>query len=264
MAAGGAAGAAARTLRRWRPRPSSTEAISAVSESRAPADDGWAWSFPRWSSEFRDARGTWGARKRNTQCRNLGSLCAQDLSRRRRWRPYARPHERSTGDGDRDRVRHLGRRAPARQPDGGEHPPGQRLRDRHPQGPPRPVGLRGGVAAARRPRVRHVPRRRRPQPAHRRGPRPGQRHPHQRRPAVRRPRPPGVLHARVHQPDGHRRVGQGGGADRARRHPVRHDAAARATSCSTRTTPTTRAPPTAPTRTTWSAGPRRSATSCAT
>ena len=38
----------------------------------------------------------------------------------------------------------------------------------------------------------------------------------------------------------------------------------RATCCSTRTTPTTRAPPTAPTRTTWSAGPPRSATSCAT
>ena len=59
-------------------------------------------------------------------------------------------------------------------------------------------------------------------------------------------------------------LGQGGGADRAGRLPVRVGAAARATCCSTRTTPTTRAPPTAPTRTTWCAGRRPSATSCAT
>ncbi len=63
--------------------------------------------------------------------------------------------------------------------------------------------------------------RRRPEPAHRRGPRPGQHHPDQRRPALRRPRPPGVLHPRVHQPAGHRDLGQGGGAGRAGRVPVR-------------------------------------------
>jgi hypothetical protein len=40
----------------------------------------------------------------------------------------------------------------------------------------------------------------RPEPAHRRGPRPGQRHPHQRRPALRRPRAPGVLHPEVTNP----------------------------------------------------------------
>ena len=120
----------------------------------------------------------------------------------------------------------------------------------HAAGPSRALGLRGGVAAARRPRLRHVPPGGRPQPAHRRGPRAGQRDPHQRRPALRRPRPPGVLHARVHQPARHRAVGQGGGAGRARRVPVRRAAPARATSCSTRTTPTTRAPPTAATRTT--------------
>ena len=63
-----------------------------------------------------------------------------------------------------------------------------------------PVGLRRGDAAARRARLRPDPRRGRPQPAHRRGPRSGQRHPHQRRPALRRPRPPGVLQPRGHQP----------------------------------------------------------------
>ena len=65
-----------------------------------------------------------------------------------------------------------------------------------PAGPAGALGLRGGVAAARRPRLRHVARGGRPEPAHRRGPRPGQRDPHQRRPAVRRPRAPRVLHAR--------------------------------------------------------------------
>ena len=58
------------------------------------------------------------------------------------------------------------------------------------------LGLRGGVPAARRARLRPRPRGRRRQPAHRRGPGPGERHPDQRRPAVRRPRPPGVLLAR--------------------------------------------------------------------
>ena len=83
--------------------------------------------------------------------------------------------------------------------------------------PPRPVGLRGGVPAARRPRVRPVARGRRPVPADRRGPRPRQRHPHQRRAALRRPRPPGVLDARVHQPARHGALGQGGGACHGRR-----------------------------------------------
>ena len=105
-------------------------------------------------------------------------------------------HERAPGDGHRGRVRHLGARPAAGQPDGGLVAGRQRLRLRHRAGPPGPVGLRGGVAAARRPRLRHVAPGRRPQPAHRRGPRAGQRHPHQRRPALRRPRPPGVLHAR--------------------------------------------------------------------
>ena len=87
------------------------------------------------------------------------------------------------------------------------------------QGAPGPVGLRGGVAAARRAWLRHVASGGRPQPAHRRGPRPGQRDPHQRRPALRRPRAPGVLHARGDLAAGHRAVGQGGGADHARRLP---------------------------------------------
>ena len=58
---------------------------------------------------------------------------------------------------------------------------------------------------------------RRPHPAHRRGPRPGQRHPHQRRPALRRPRAPGVLHARGDQPARRRALGQGRRAGHARR-----------------------------------------------
>ena len=73
-----------------------------------------------------------------------------------------------------------------------------------------PLGLRGGEPPPRRPRIRPRPRGRRPQPAHRRGPRPRQRHPHQRRAALRRPRPPGVLHAGVHDPARRGRLGQGG------------------------------------------------------
>ena len=95
----------------------------------------------------------------------------------------------------------------------------QRLRAAPRQGAPGPLGLRGGVAAARRPRLRPVPAGRRPEPAHRRGPRPGQRDPHQRRPALRRPRPPGVLHARGHHPARRRALGQGGRAGDARRRP---------------------------------------------
>ncbi len=127
--------------------------------------------------------------------------------------------DRTPGDGHRDRVRHLGARPARRQPDGRLLAGGQRLRERHHQGAPGPLGLRGGVAAARRPRLRPEPAARRPQPAHRRGPRPGQRDPHQRRPAVRRPRPPGVLHARGDHAARHRAVGQGGGAGHARRRP---------------------------------------------
>ena len=183
---------------------------------------------------------------------------------RRRTPPYAGRDERSPRDGHRDRVRHLGAGPSPRQPDGGEHPPGQRLRQRHAEGPPGPLGLRGGVAAARRPRLRHVPRGGRPQPADRRGPRAGQRHPHQRRPALRRPRPPRVLHARVHQPARHRAPGTRPGSRSGSTPAGSPPAPARATCCSTRTTPTTRAPPTAPTRTTSSAGRRRSATSSVT
>ena len=160
-------------------------------------------------------------------------------------------HERTADHGHRGRVRHLGAGPARRQPDGRVLPGGQRLRDVDHQGAPGPVGLRGGVAAARRAWLRHVAPGGRPQPAHRRGPRPRQRHPHQRRPAVRRPRAPRVLHARGHLAAGHRAVGQGGGAGHARRLPGgRAGARGRRRSCSTRTTPTTRARRTAPTRTT--------------
>ena len=143
------------------------------------------------------------------------------VSRSLRSRLPGTPDERAPRDGHRDRVRHLGAGPARRQPDGGLLAGRQRLRQRDAQGPARPLGLRGGVAAARRPRLRHVPRGRRPDPAHRRGPRPRQRHPHQRRPALRRPRAPGVLHARVHQPARHRALGQGRRAGHARRLPVR-------------------------------------------
>ena len=160
-------------------------------------------------------------------------------------------HERPAGDGHRDRVRHLGAGAAPGQPDGGLVAGGQRLRLGDRAGAPGPLGLRGGVAAARRARLRHVAPGRRPEPAHRRGHGPGQRDPHQRRPAVRRPRPPRVLHARGHHAARHRALGQGGRAGDARRRAARRASCPTARrSCSTRTTPTTRARRTAPTRTT--------------
>ena len=79
------------------------------------------------------------------------------------------------------------------------------------------VGLRGGEPPAGRPRVRPGARGRRPDPADRRGPRAGQRHPHQRGAALRRPRPPGVLRAGVHQPARRRDLGQGRRARHGRR-----------------------------------------------
>ena len=119
---------------------------------------------------------------------------------------------------------------------------------------PGPLGLRGRGAAARRPRLRAQPGVRRPEPADRRAgrPGPGQRDPDQRRPAVRRPRPPGVLLAGGDDPARRGAVGQGGGAGHARRRRAGSAAAPglpTGRTC-TRTTPTARAPPTAPTRTT--------------
>ena len=136
-------------------------------------------------------------------------------------------HERPAGDGHRGGVRHLGAGPAHGQPDGGLLAGRQRLRLGDRTRPPRPLGLRGGVAAARRPRLRHVAPGRRPQPAHRRGHGAGQRHPHQRRPPVRRPRPPRVLHARGDHPARHRALGQGGGAGDARRLPPGRPAARR-------------------------------------
>ena len=83
-------------------------------------------------------------------------------------------------------------------------------------GAPGAVGLRGGEPAARRPRLRPGQGGGRLRPAHRRGPGPGQRHPDQRRPALRRSRAPGVLRARVHQPARRRDLGQGGRAGHGR------------------------------------------------
>ena len=122
-------------------------------------------------------------------------------------------HERAASYGHGDRVRHRRARSAGRERDGNFLPgrqclPGGQVRP----GPAGPVGFRGGEPATRRPRVRPGPRRRGLGPAHRRGPGAGQRDPHQRRPAVRGSRPPGVLGARVHQPAGRRDLGQGGRA----------------------------------------------------
>ena len=75
-----------------------------------------------------------------------------------------------------------------------------------------------------------------------RRPRRRQRHPDQRRPALRRPRPPGVLHARGHQPARRRDLGQGGGAgDGGGRRCGPPPCPARRRSSCTRTTSTARA-----------------------
>ena len=87
-----------------------------------------------------------------------------------------------------------------------------------------PLGLRGGVAAARRPRLHLLRRRVRPGGgARRRGPRPGERDTDQRRAALRRPRAPRVQHSGVHQPAGHRPVGQGRRAGHGRGGPAGRD-----------------------------------------
>ena len=120
-------------------------------------------------------------------------------------------YERAPGDGDRDRVRHLRPRPPARERDAQQQPGRQRVRAR---------GARGRAGAMRWDYEEETPLRDargfdltrdggRPQPAHRRGPGPGQPDPHQRRPALRRPRPPGVLQPRGHQPARRRALGQG-------------------------------------------------------
>ena len=71
-------------------------------------------------------------------------------------RRYATDHR------DRGRVRHLVAVRPDREPDPHLHPGGAGLRGggRDPARQAHPLGLRGGVAAARRPRVRPEPRRR--------------------------------------------------------------------------------------------------------
>ena len=99
----------------------------------------------------------------------------------------------------RERRAHRGRPAP----DAAVQPRGQGVRalDRRSA---RRLGLRDRDAAPRHPRLRDLPRGRPPGPADRHRPRHGQRHPDQRRPALRRPRAPGVL-----QPRGHLRAGRG-------------------------------------------------------
>ena len=82
------------------------------------------------------------------------------------------------------------------------------------------LGLRGREPAARRARLRHVASRGRSGAADRRRRRDGQRHPHERRPPVRRPCPPGVLEPGGHQSARRRAVGPG----RRRHHAARHGA----------------------------------------
>ena len=158
------------------------------------------------------------------ESRRAGTGTAHAPENQRCTRPLPRgsaagqggPHDRTASDGHRDRVRDLRPRPPQRQRHAHLVPDRQRLRRGDAPGAPRPLGLRGGEPAAGRPRLRPRPRGRRLQPADRRGHRPRQRHPHQRRAALRRPRAPGVLLARGHQPARRRAVGQGRRADHGR------------------------------------------------
>ena len=128
---------------------------------------------------------------------------------------------------NRGRVRHLVAVRPDREsdPDVDAGSAGVRGRRGHPAGQTHPVGLRGGIAAARCPRLRPEPVGRSAAGGGRRRGRRGQHDPDQRRAAVRRPRPPGVLGARVHRPAGRGDLGQGRRAgDGGRRAPRRERA----------------------------------------
>ena len=122
--------------------------------------------------------------------------------RRLGW-PYATDYR------DRGRVRHLVAVRPDREsdPDVDAGGAGVRRRRGHPAGQAHPLGLRGGIAAAGRPRLRPEPVGGPAAGGGRRRGRRGQHDPDQRRAAVRRPRPPRVLRARVHRPAGRGRSG---------------------------------------------------------
>ena len=128
--------------------------------------------------------------------------------------PIGSGHGAAEGLRDRDRVRH--RRARGReQPGLGVLAADQRLRrrDHQPQGRPGGMGLRRRAAGQRRPRLLA---RRLARPRGRDHAR--QRRAHQRRPVLRRPRPPGDLDPRSgHRPRGGA-LGPGGRGD----HPAQH------------------------------------------
>ena len=160
-----------------------------------------------------DPRGVQGERgpAEHDQPGRLGEDLGQE-GRAHRLRAHAARRRRQRGSAGRAGQR---RPVPVRSPDG--HPQGHRHRDRvrdlrgrvarvqpghlllaadqHLRGraPADPLGLRAGVTAPRRPRVRARPAAR----TLRGGPRSRERDPAQRRPLLRRPRPPRVLHARV-------------------------------------------------------------------
>ena len=135
---------------------------------------------------------------------------------------------------DRGRVRHFVAVRSDREsdPDVDAGGAGVRGRRRDPAGQAHPLGLRGGVAAAGRPRVRPEPVGGPAAGGGRRRGRRGQHDPDQRRPALRRPRPPRVLRARVHGPAGRgdlgqgRRTGDGGRRPACRERARRREAAA--------------------------------------
>ena len=104
---------------------------------------------------------------------------------------------------------------------------GVRGRRRDPARQAHPVGLRGGVAAARRPRVRPEPVGGPAAGGGRRRGRRGQHDPDQRRAALRRPRPSRVLRAGVHRPDGRGDLGQGRRTGDGGRRPPRRERARR-------------------------------------
>ena len=130
---------------------------------------------------------------------------------------------------DGGRVRHLVAVRPDRQPDPHLDSGGAGLRRgrRHSARQAHPLGLRGGIAAARRPRLRPEPLGRPAAGRRRRRGRRGQHDPDQRRAALRRPRAPRILRARVHRPAGRGDLGQGRRAGHGGRRAARRQRAGR-------------------------------------
>ena len=185
----------------------------------APAADGRATSRPR-------ARPRTGSRSRR------GPPARMARSQATAGRPLLLGY--ATDYRNRGRVRHLVAVRSDRESDTDLHAGGAGIRGgrRDPARQAHPLGLRGGVAAARRPRLRPEPVGRAAAGGGRRRGRRGQHDPDERRPALRRPRPSRVLRAGVHRPAGRgdlgqgRRTGDGGRCPPRRQRARRREAAA--------------------------------------